>query len=128
MRGADGDQPFSSVKVRTSVAAGPRRSRTSFANHMSVSAMVRQQAHRFFAPAQADDVIAALDASDLSLGFTSVDRVQLAILLISRGDMQQFRAALRQATQDWRDTLVSAGLADEDWPAVLKQQGIDISK
>jgi hypothetical protein len=51
----------------------------------------------------------------------------LAILLISRGDMQQFRAALGQVRQDWRDTLVAAGLADDDWPSVLKQHGIEIS-
>lgn len=31
MRGADGDQPFSSLTMQTSVAAGPRRSRTSLA-------------------------------------------------------------------------------------------------
>ena len=31
MRGADGDQPFSSVSIRTPVAAGPRRSRKAFA-------------------------------------------------------------------------------------------------
>jgi hypothetical protein len=94
---------------------------------MSVSSLVRAQAHRFFAPAQADDVIAALDASDLSLGLMSADRVQLAILLISRGDMQEFRVALRQARQDCRDTLVAAGLADEDWPVVLRQEGIETS-
>ena len=93
---------------------------------MSVSPLVRQQTHRFFAPAQADDVIAALDTSDFSLGFTSPDRVHLAILLISRGDMQRFRAAVHQAKQDWRDTLVAAGLADEDWPAVLRQEGIEL--
>lgn len=94
---------------------------------MSVSPQVRKQAHRFFAPAQADDVIAALDTSDLSLGVMGADRVQLAILLIARGDMQAFRVALRQARQDWRDTLVAAGLADEDWPAILRRHGIEIS-
>jgi hypothetical protein len=93
---------------------------------MSVSSIVRQQAHRFFGPALADDAIAALDTSGLSLGLISADRVHLAILLISRGDMQRFRAAVRQAKQDCRDTLVTAGLADEDWPVVLKQEGIEI--
>ena len=87
--------------------------------------MVRQQAHRFFPSAQADDVIAALDQSNLSLGFTSADRVHLAILLISKGDMQQFRVALSQATRDWRDTLIIAGLADNDWPTVLRKEGIE---
>jgi hypothetical protein len=93
---------------------------------MSVSAIVHQQVHRFFASAQADEVIAALDRSDLSLGLGSADRVHFAILLLSEGDMQRFRVALSQATQDWRDTLVAAGLADDDWPAVLRQKGIEV--
>ena len=93
---------------------------------MSVSAIVRRQAHRFLAPAQADEVIAALDRSDLSLGLMSADRVHLAILLISKGDMRLFQVALSQATQDWRDTLVAAGLADDGWPGVLRQEGIEI--
>ncbi|MBI5817403.1 MAG: hypothetical protein HZA88_00285 [Verrucomicrobia bacterium] len=94
---------------------------------MSASSLVRKQAHRFFAPMHAADVIAALDTADLSLGLMNADRVQLAILLIARGDMQEFRVALRQARQDWRDTLVTAGLADDDWPAVLRKEGIEIS-
>jgi hypothetical protein len=94
---------------------------------MSVSPLVREQARRSFAPAQADEVIAALDATDLPLGSMRADRVQLAILLLARGDLPAFRAALQEARQDWRDTLVAAGLADEDWPAILRQHGIEIS-
>ena len=94
---------------------------------MSVSLIVREQVHRFFAPAQADDVISALDASDLSMGEVRAERVHLAILLVSRGDVQEFQAALNQAKHDWRDTLVTAELANEDWIAVLKLKGIEIS-
>jgi len=95
--------------------------------HMSATALVRQQAHRFFGPAQADDVIAALDGTKLPLIANNGERVLLGILLLSRGDMQKFRAVLEQARVDWRDTLVAAGLADEDWPAVLRKNGIEIS-
>lgn len=93
---------------------------------MSVSSLVRKQAHRFFTPAQADDVIAALDALDLSLGMMDADRVQLAILLVAQGDLKAIRVALNQARRDWRDILVVAGLAEEDWPAALRQRGIEI--
>ena len=93
---------------------------------MSTSEIVRKQAHRIFGTAQADDVIAALDSTDLSLGLMGADRVHLAILLLSRGDTQRFRDVLRQARQDWRDTLVAADLADDDWSSVLRQQGIEI--
>jgi hypothetical protein len=94
---------------------------------MSTSSLVRQQAERWFGPTQAADVISALDTADLSLGHTSTDRVHLALLLISRGDFQRFREALREAKQDWRDTLVTSGLTDEDWPQVLKLEGIDLT-
>ena len=94
---------------------------------MSATALVRQQAQRFFNPAHADEVIATLDGTELPLIANNGERVFLAILLLSHGDMQQFRTVLQQARVDWRDTLVAAGLADEDWPAVLKENGIEIS-
>lgn len=93
---------------------------------MSVSLLVRQQANRLFGPAHADEIIAALDRSDLPLGYISSDRVHLAVLILSQGDMEQFRIALREAKQDCRDTLVAAGLAGDNWPAVLKLKGIEI--
>ena len=93
---------------------------------MGASEIVRRYAHRCFDSAQADDVIAALDAADLSLGMMGPDRVHFAILLLSRGDIQRFREALRQAKLDWRDTLVAAQLAQDDWPLVLRRQGIEI--
>ena len=93
---------------------------------MGTSEIVRQQTHRLFSSSHADDVIAALDTADLSLGMTDADRVHFAILLLSKGDMQRFRDALSQARQDWRDTLVAAEIADEDWPSILRQQGIEI--
>lgn len=41
MRGADGEQPFSSLTIRASVAAGPRRSRTSLGSLETVAMMIR---------------------------------------------------------------------------------------
>jgi hypothetical protein len=94
---------------------------------MCVSSLVRQQAHRLLGPAQADDGITALDTSDLSIGRINADRVPLAFLFISRGNMQRFRAALLQTVQDCRDTSVTAGLAGKNWLTVLKQEGIEVS-
>jgi hypothetical protein len=95
--------------------------------HMTTTSLVRQQSRRFFGASQADDVIAAFDATELPLIANNGERVFLAILLLSRGDMQRFRMELQQARIDWRDTLVAAGLANEDWPSVLRQEGIEIS-
>src|SRR5262245_45997986 len=86
---------------------------------MSTSEIVRKEARRLFGASKADEVISALDRTDLSLGTMGADRVHLAILLLSKGEMQQFREVLRHAQQDWRDTLVVAGLADGDWLSIL---------
>jgi hypothetical protein len=73
-------------------------------------------------------VIAAFNATDLPLIANNGERVFLAILLLSRGDMNKFRMELKQAKTDWRDTLVAAGLANADWPGVLRAEGIEISE
>jgi len=77
---------------------------------MSVTETVRQQARRLFTPADAEEVIAAFNATELPLIANNGERVYLAILLLSRGDMERFRRELRQAKIDWRDTLAAAGL------------------
>jgi hypothetical protein len=50
------------------------------------------------------------------------ERVQAAIILLAKGDITRFRHALTLSTQDWRDVLVAAGLADENWPTRLDQE------
>lgn len=47
------------------------------------------------------------------------ERVQAAIILLARGTFSRFRDAVTLATQDWRDVLVAADLAHDDWPAKL---------
>ena len=93
---------------------------------MTVTLTVRQQAQRFFSPADAERVIAALEATKLPLIANNGERVYLAILLLARGDMERFWRELRQANTDWRDTLVAVGLANGDWPLVLRAGGIVI--
>jgi hypothetical protein len=50
-------------------------------------------------------------------------RVQLAMIKISAGDIIELRRAARQATTDWRDVLVAAGLADGNWRETLVAEG-----
>lgn len=47
------------------------------------------------------------------------ERVQAAIVLLADGDIHRLRQALDLAVTAWRDQLVAAGLASEDWPARL---------
>jgi hypothetical protein len=43
------------------------------------------------------------------------ERVQAAIVLWAAGDHGRFKDSLHLAGIDWRDVLVRADLADEDW-------------
>jgi hypothetical protein len=43
------------------------------------------------------------------------ERVQAAVVLWGRGDLARIRDACDLALTDWRDALVRADLADEDW-------------
>jgi hypothetical protein len=43
------------------------------------------------------------------------ERVQAAIVMWGRGDLDRIRNAQALALQDWRDVLVRAALADDDW-------------
>lgn len=47
------------------------------------------------------------------------ERVQAAIVLWGRGDRDRIRNAQMLALQDWRDVLVRAGLAGDDWSLKL---------
>jgi len=41
------------------------------------------------------------------------------VVFCGRGDPGRLRDACELAKLDWRDVLVGAGLADEDWPSRL---------
>lgn len=53
---------------------------------------------------------------------TSTERLAAAVLFVAWGDVQRLRVAVGTAKTDWRDLLVSAGLANEDWPARLDEE------
>jgi hypothetical protein len=50
---------------------------------------------------------------------TDSERIQAAIVMWSRGDLSRLQDALALARVDWRDVLVRAGLADDDWSSRL---------
>lgn len=49
----------------------------------------------------------------------AAERLQAAIVLPSEGDLEKFWDLVELAHIDWRDLLVAADLADEDWPTRL---------
>ena len=77
---------------------------------MKLTEAVCQEARRLFAPANAEEVIAAFGRTEFPLIANNGERVCLAILQLSAGDMDRFYRELQQATIGWRDTLVAAGL------------------
>ena len=50
------------------------------------------------------------------------ERVQAAIILVASGHIGRLRQMLDLAITDWRDLLVAAGLAHEDWPQRLTEE------
>jgi hypothetical protein len=86
---------------------------------------LQQRIRRDFpAPGSASEILPLLadlphQTGDDTFG---TERAQAAIILLAKGDLSRFRHAVALSTQDWRDVLVFAGLADEDWPTQLDQE------
>jgi hypothetical protein len=86
-----------------------------------VSERLRAAVERDFDSASVAPVLKRLGELDLPLLETEEgrERVQAAIILIAEGRYADFERSASQAEKDWRDVLVAAGLANEDWPARL---------
>jgi hypothetical protein len=85
-----------------------------------VSDRVRRRAKADF-PHHADDVIGSLAGLGASVAKGRADydqlaeRVQAAALVVAIGDLRRLRRAVELGLTDWRDLLVDAELAGEDW-------------
>ena len=51
-------------------------------------------------------------------------RIHVAIIWLSKGNIDKFKNELLCAADDWRDTLINAGLANENWEEILNNKGI----
>jgi hypothetical protein len=76
----------------------------------------RRIEHDFPAPGSAASVAVLVAAAGDS------ERIQAAVVLWGRGDLARLRDACELARLDWRDVLVRAGLADEDWRSHLDDE------
>jgi hypothetical protein len=54
------------------------------------------------------------------------DRVHLAILKLADGNLERFEKYLTLSARDWRDLLMTAGMANGDWPDVLRAAGFPV--
>src|SRR5947209_19613255 len=89
-----------------------------------VSDRVRAAVVSGFDPGSVEPVLGRLQELDLPLieSAEGRERVQAALLVIAAGNSSSFERAAALAEVDWRDVLVAAGLANEDWPERLDQQ------
>jgi hypothetical protein len=95
-----------------------------------VSALVRQEIEKRF-PDDAVSVIASFEATPLPFldaenRRREKDRVHLAIIKLSGGDITRVPHSLEIAARDWRDVLVWSGLGQPNWPDVLRDSGFPV--
>lgn len=87
---------------------------------------VVREVERKFAAADVPYVLEKLRDTPLPMEQNGpAPRVHLAVVWLSAGDRAKFDHEISGAACDWRDTLTAAGLADEDWPDILRDKGID---
>lgn len=87
---------------------------------------IEREIERIFAPEHVDYVRRKLRERELPWDSSAPPpRVHIAVLWLSKGDIKKFDCELEGACCDWRDTLTSAGLANENWRTILAQKGID---
>lgn len=98
---------------------------------MKVPSLVAEEVRDRFSPQEALLALSALEAA--ALAFLEDEsrareraRVQLAILKLADGSLALFEKWLGEACTDWRDVLVAAGMAHDDWPRVLLEAGFRV--
>ena len=81
---------------------------------MEVTPRVRKRIERDFgASGSADEVCRLIGES------SGTELVQAAIVLAASGRVTDLHDAIALAQIDWRDLLMNAGLANQDWPTKL---------
>ena len=95
-----------------------------------IAEVVQQEISKQFssadAPAVREALTTALFQIILNDNLLEIVRVQLAVLQLSKGQMDLFENALETANADWRDVLVASGLDRADWHRVLSARGIEV--
>lgn len=76
----------------------------------SVSARLRRRIGRDF-----PEPVTAREIESLVAEAGDDERVQAAVVIWGRGDLDRIQDAQALALLDWRDVLVRAELADDDW-------------
>ena len=89
---------------------------------MQPTARLARRVREDFEPEDAELVLSSLADLEGLPGPATGERVQAAIVKLARGDLGRLDRELSLARLDWRDVLVGAGLAGEDWAARLDDE------
>jgi RHS repeat-associated protein len=69
-----------------------------------------------FASSAADEIVAAVvTLEEENFDKQDPDRIVGAIVILAHRNIDKLPAIIRSAAFDWRDLLMGAGLADDDW-------------
>jgi hypothetical protein len=87
---------------------------------------VIKEIERIFPPEHREYVRSRLAARELPMDRSAPPpRVHIAVIWLSKADLNEFDLEMEGAAIDWRDTLVAAGLANVDWREKLMAMDID---
>lgn len=85
-----------------------------------VSRRLQEYVRRKFTEEAAAAVLERLGTLDLANAEKqSLERIQAAVVLLTRGETKRLEESARIAERDWRDALVWSGLGQPDWPQRL---------
>lgn len=87
---------------------------------VEVSPRLSRWVERHFPVGSAEEVLASLGGLPSGVvGGQDIERIQASLVIRTGGDWPAFQERLALAATDWRDSLVGAGLGNEDWRHVL---------
>jgi len=84
-----------------------------------------ERIRRDFEPAHVGVLLEQLRRIPESLplgGRQDPERLQAAVVIPARGDLDAFAELVELARADWRDVLVGSGLGDDDWSVRLDEE------
>jgi hypothetical protein len=97
---------------------------------MEVSQAIEANARATFSAQDASEALVALSTMlqppSTPEWVVARARVQIATLMLAKGDVESLRKAIKQSQLDWRDTLMAAGLGNANWSAVAIAAGFAV--
>jgi hypothetical protein len=85
---------------------------------------VRIEVSRVFSETDAESVLSLFEATDFYCNFLEeIERVRLAMVYGSGGNMDKFKDYIALSKVDYRDVLMSSGLGNSDWKTILLNAG-----